>query len=245
MIGFVILRHVKSYASNCYWKECYKSIRRYYDNPILIVDDFSDPKYLKEDIDLINCTVVYETEQKGTGIALPYYHFHKMKSFDQAIIMHDTTFIQKKIAFELMDEENIRFLWSYDKKEFIDTLDVNFHHLCIGMAGYVDIMKLIHDNEVEYEGCFGGMCVIKWDFIDKMDTLYKLFSDVLPKISEKRDRKAFEKLISLLSYHIDSNITGSYFGNIREYNGDHTITYTEYLTGYYSDYPIIKVATDR
>jgi len=244
MIGFIILRHVVSNESNSYWKECYKCIRRFYDNPILIVDDFSN-EFLNEDIDLINCTVVYDTEYKGSGIALPYYYFHKMKPFDQAIIIHDTAFIQKKIDFELTEEENIRFIWSYDKMEFINTLDVNLHHLCNNMIGYMDMMKLIHDDVREYEGCFGGMCVIKWDFLDKIANEHKLFEDTLQIINEKKDRKAFEKLISLLAYNSDDNMTSSYFGNFTKYSSNLSVTYTEYMTGYYSDYPVIKVSTGR
>jgi hypothetical protein len=40
-IGFIILRHVNSEESDHYWKSAYESIRKYYSNPIVIIDDNS------------------------------------------------------------------------------------------------------------------------------------------------------------------------------------------------------------
>lgn len=240
MIGFVILRRVYSNESNNYWKECYKCIRRHYDNPILIIDNNSKTEFLKENMDLVNCDVVYDTQNKESEIALAYYYFHKLRPFDQAIIFHDTVFIQMKIDFELGNDENIRFIWSYDKKEFFSTIDVNFHHLCHNISGYFNIMRILHDSALEYEGCFEGMCIIKWKMLDTLEKDHKLFSTVLPRISRKSDVAAFEKLISLFAYYKNGDIPKSYFGNIHKYINT-MVSYTEYLTGYYSDYPIVKV----
>ena len=41
MFGFIIIRHVNNELSDRYWKECYKCIRRFYDNSII------DDSYIK------------------------------------------------------------------------------------------------------------------------------------------------------------------------------------------------------
>ena len=40
--GFIILRHVNEKEHDNYWKTCYRTIRKFYNNPILIIDDNSN-----------------------------------------------------------------------------------------------------------------------------------------------------------------------------------------------------------
>ena len=51
--GFVIIRHVDSEITNKYWKKSYECIRKFYSDPIMIVDDNSNPdfpyQYVKSD----------------------------------------------------------------------------------------------------------------------------------------------------------------------------------------------------
>ena len=56
--GFILLRHVNSEKTNFYWQECYKCIRKYYSNKIIIIDDSSKEEFIKFDFDLINCNIV-------------------------------------------------------------------------------------------------------------------------------------------------------------------------------------------
>ena len=52
-LGFIIIRHVNSKISDYYWKECYTCIRKFYDNPIVIIDDSSNKEFLNENIFLL------------------------------------------------------------------------------------------------------------------------------------------------------------------------------------------------
>ena len=45
-LGFIILRHVNSELTNKYWIESYFSIRKYYNNKIIIIDDKSNKNFL-------------------------------------------------------------------------------------------------------------------------------------------------------------------------------------------------------
>ena len=57
---FVILRHVtKDLDDSCeIWKECYKSIRLFYSNKIIIIDNNSDYSIIKNNIELDNCEII-------------------------------------------------------------------------------------------------------------------------------------------------------------------------------------------
>jgi hypothetical protein len=111
LTGFIIVRHVNSKITDYYWKECYSCIRKWYTDPILIIDDSSNKEWLTENIQIDNCQTIYDTENKGCGELLGYYYFHKLKPFDSAVIIHDSVFIQRKVDFCL--NENMRFLWTF------------------------------------------------------------------------------------------------------------------------------------
>ena len=65
--GFFLLRHVNSELTNHYWIECYKCIRKFYPNQqIVIIDDDSNPLFLKNDYPLTN-TILIDSEFKKRG----------------------------------------------------------------------------------------------------------------------------------------------------------------------------------
>ena len=107
MIGFIILRYVMSEKTNMLWQECYKCIRKFYDNPIVIIDDNSDSKFLTT-LEMTNVTII-QSEYPKRGELLPYYYFLKEAWFDTAVILHDSVFIQAPIKF---DKPNF-FLWHF------------------------------------------------------------------------------------------------------------------------------------
>lgn len=96
--GFIILRHVNSVVSNCYWIECYERIRRFYpEYPIVIIDDHSDKNFLSS-YPVENTQVVW-SEFESRGEILPYYMFSRNNWFDYGIIIHDSVFIQEYVDF--------------------------------------------------------------------------------------------------------------------------------------------------
>ena len=240
--GFIIIRHVNNKITDYYWKECYNCIRKFYNNPIIIIDDSSNKDFLNENIVLTNCTVIYDTEHKGAAELLPYYYFHKLKPFDTAIIIHDSVFIQSKINFELNEEENIRFLWS-----FAHTFDDEIFHLirdlCIHLPNSDELINFYHQKHL-WKGCFGVMSVIKWSFIDKINKRHQLFDSILPHVTARANRHALERVFPVIAYFNDPTIKNEYFGDIHSYIR-WGITFFEYLSNDFSNYPIMKVWSSR
>jgi len=241
-LGFVIIRHVNSKVSDYYWKECYTSIRKFYDNPIIIIDDSSNKEFLNENIFLTRCTIIYDTEHKGAAELLPYYYFHKLKPFDTAVIIHDSIFIQSKINFELLESENIRFLWSF-RHNWDDEIFPLINELCVKLLKSDELIDLFHKKDL-WKGCFGVMSVIKWEFIDKINKQHLLFDNMLPHIKNRMNRHALERVFSMLAYFNDPHIKTEHFGDIHSYIKWDT-KFSEYLTNDFNNYPIMKVWSGR
>jgi hypothetical protein len=70
--GFIITRHVNSEQTNKYWNQAVKLIRRLYPlRQIVIIDDNSDPDFVKADFDYKNLTII-QSEHHKRGELLPF-----------------------------------------------------------------------------------------------------------------------------------------------------------------------------
>jgi hypothetical protein len=235
-MGFIIVRHVTSKQTDYYWKEAYTCIRKWYDHPILIVDDGSNEAFLNDNMNLVNCEIVYDTEWKGCGEILGYYYFHTKKPFETAVILHDSVFIQQPISFALGDAP-MRLLWTipyqYDRE-----LESYYCEMCKDMPIYQEFTHVY--GKKAYRGCFGVMSVIQWDFLELLveDGLFM----TMKHIKGRDARSALERIIGIMAFRRDPTIQ-SMFGDIYSYTkwGG---TFLEYLSKG-SSLDVVKVWTGR
>jgi hypothetical protein len=205
VIGFIILRHVNSAYTNQHWIKSYDSVRQYYpENPIVIIDDNSDKTFLTS-INLYNTTII-NSEFPKRGELLPYYYYLKNKFFDVAVIIHDSVFINSNIDFSV---EKYKILWE-------------FEHMCDDANAEKKILSIFNDQELIdfydnknlWKGCFGGMTVIRHDFLTDINKKYDI-SKLLDCILCRRDRMYFERVIACILQKEAPNET--MFGNIHKY----------------------------
>ena len=238
--GFIIIRHVINELTNQYWKECYQGIRQFYDDPILIIDDSSKKEFLT-DFPTVNCTIIYDTDHKGAAELLPYYYFHTLKPFDEAVILHDSVFIQHSINFTLHKDEPVRFLWSiphYWDDEIFHLID----RLLVSSPQHPELVAFYHQKS-QWRGGFGVMSVIRWDFIDLLNSEHHLFDVMLPKIEKRDDRSALERVLPLLAqYHYPA--CNFQLGDIFHYM-KFGLTYQESRAPEFHHYPMLKVWSGR
>jgi hypothetical protein len=188
IIGFIILRYVTNEKINLYWIKCYDSIRKYYPhNPILIIDDNSDYKYITSK-NLYNTTVI-KSEYPRRGELLPYYYYLKNKLFDIAVIIHDSVFINKYIDFSV---DNFKIIW-------------DFSHNWDQPDDELKMIKLFNDqqlinfynNKTLWRGCFGGMSIIKHSYLSHINDKYNI-SLLLDVVLNRYNRMSFERIIAVL-----------------------------------------------
>jgi hypothetical protein len=236
--GFIIIRYVIDEITNKYWQECYKNIRKFYNQKIVIIDDNSDIKFLTNEIKLINCQII-KSEFPKRGEILGYYYLHKFKLFDKAIIIHDSVFIKKYINFEKYDKTI--FFWSFNH-DYDD--DENILKIISKIKNNQDIIKLYNDK-VKWSGCYGIMTITTWNSIDIINKKYDFFGSILPIVKSRDDRMALERIYACLCY-LNNNLNPipSILGNINEYC-EWGLDYDDYLSGKMKNLPIVKVWTGR
>lgn len=238
--GFVIVRHVNSALTNQYWLECYQSIRKFYKQPILIVDDHSNNQYLSCPFELVNCTIVNSEFPVGKAEILGYYYFHKTHFVDKAVVLHDSVFLN--YPYEFMNYGDARSLWSF---RHVCDWDHYIIPLIKQLDNHAEILN-IYMNKRKWLGNFGIMNVITWDIIDKINIRYKLFERFIPLIKCREDRSSLERIFPVLCILVyPEYLYPPHIINDIHLHSPWGLTYTQYKSGKYAKLRIIKIWTGR
>jgi len=244
---FIITRHVTNEQTNKYWKECYKSIRKFYpDIKIIIIDDNSS--YKNDNYNTTNCDII-NSEFPQRGELLPYYYLHKYEFAKKAIIIHDSVFINKKI--EIDNINTYKFLWDGGHKW---DNELNLEETTLNILDKYDNINIInfYNNKQKWKTCFGAMTVITLEFIKKIHDNFNL-NLLLDNINTRRTRMSFERIIACLCAYNDVyhkpefghiiHWCMSVTNNTKKFN----ISYEDYINNkqHYKQFPIMKVWSGR
>ena len=237
--GFIITRHVISELTNNYWNESIKCIRKFYPLcKIVVIDDNSKQEFVKAEYDYMNVEFV-NSEFPQRGELLPYYYFHKNRYFNNAVIIHDSVFFHKRIAFEKLEQMRIKVipLWHFDvaKEENIP----NSMRISRTLKNNSQIMQNLNNKAARYNilgmpgkhnwnGCFGVQSFINYNFLDFLQKKYSLFN-LLSIVKTRSDRCCLERIMGII-FNLEYPIllkAPSILGQIFQYN-KWGYTYQEY-----------------
>jgi len=211
---FVILRHLRTTRDNDLWISSYNSIRRYYTNKIVIIDDNSSINTVNGK--LVN-TEVIRSEFNGAGEILPYYYFLKFKWADRMIFLHDSMFLYRPFRDSEL-EGDIKFHWYFNSSEFRDDSKINLYLSLL--RNNQDIVDFYSNPDSFWRGCFGVTSIADYSIIDFLENKYGLFSSLVLHIKTRKDREMFERLFGIvLFYEKLVNVNCSNFGLITDYPG--------------------------
>jgi hypothetical protein len=106
-----------------------------------------------------------------------------------AIIIHDSTIINSMLDLNI---ENYAMLWDID-------------HLCDDTDNEIRLLKLFNNenlikfylNKKIWKGCFGSMSVIKYNFLENINSKFDL-SILLDHINTRLNRSALERILACL-----------------------------------------------
>lgn len=209
---FVLLRHIRQPSDNELWISSYNSIRRYYTNKIVIIDDNSQ-------LNTVNGKL-YETEimtsdYAGAGETLPYYYFLMHRWADRMIFLHDTMFLYRPFRAEEVDTEG-RFHWSFraDKAPVEERL----RSFLPSLRNHKELVGLLSRSD-DWRACFGVAMVVGLPVVEALEEKYKLFSTMVMMIRNRKDREMAERLVGLVFFHEGyvSLETCDTFGDILKY----------------------------
>ena len=229
-LGFIILRHVNNELTNKYWIVCYDNIRKYYpENFIIIIDDNSNYSFITDK--KLYKTNIINSEYKGRGELLPYYYYLSNKLFDIAVIIHDSVFINKYVDFTI---NKYKLLWE-------------FEHHSDQIEDETKMIEIFNDNELLsfyenknlWNGCFGGMSVIRHDYLIDINNKYDI-SKLLNYVLNRYNRCSFERVIGCLLQKNEKKEV--LLGNINYYY-QWGISFNE--KDNYNHLPLLKVWTGR
>jgi phage pi2 protein 07 len=235
--GFIITRHVRCEETNKYWNNSIRCLRYLYPHrKIVIIDDNSNPNFLKEENSYENIQVI-NSEFIGRGELLPYYYYLKYKFFDNAIILHDSIFIHKRINFTNLIKRDIKVLpiWSFfpDKENLENRVRIlnslkNSYNIYSKIKLENIALGMSHDK---WLGCFGVQSFINHDFLILLENKYKI-TNMISHVKCRQDRCSLERIFGCLFcteypklLKIQNN--SSLLGNIHKYQ-KWGYTYSEY-----------------
>ena len=192
---FIILRHVtKDLDNSCeIWKECYKSIRFFYSNKIIIIDNNSHYSIIKNDIELYNCYII-NSSAFNSRLFSPFYELLNI-NFKKAIIIHDGVIFKKFVDFN--NFEDIKFIWHFNIKQY-DNIDLIGKQLSVLTNN--DILYSIFKQK-NFIGCMCCCLSITKDFLIKLEDKFKI-SNLKNIIKNQQDAIAFERTISILCFSL-------------------------------------------
>ena len=229
-LGFIKLRHVNNELTNKQWIVCYDNIRKYYpENFIIIIDDNSNYSFITDK--KLYKTNIINSEYKGRGELLPYYYYLSNKLFDIAVIIHDSVFINKYVDFTI---NKYKLLWE-------------FEHHWDQIEDETKMIEIFNDKELLsfyenknlWKGCFGGMSVIRHDYLIDINNKYEI-SKLLNYVLNRYNRCSFERVIGcLLQINEKKEVL---LGNILNYS-KWGISFNE--KDNYNHLPLTKVWTGR
>jgi hypothetical protein len=231
--GFIILRHVNSELTNQYWITCYNSIRKYYkENPILIIDDNSDYRFITR-IPLYKTSIIL-SEFPRRGELLPYYYYVRYKFCDTAVILHDSVFMNNPIDTNIV---NYKMLWHFTAKTdpYLEENEPKQIEVFDD-----DGLTAFYRNRDLWDGCFGSMCIIKHSFLQHVNSKYDI-GKLLALTTKRPDRCALERSLACI-FQKEGGCKESLLGTIHNYVR-WGITFHE--KDYYRYLPLVKVWTGR
>lgn len=231
--GFIITRHVNSIITNKYWNQCVKLIRTHYPfSKIVIIDDDSVKFYVKTEFNYANVTII-ESEYPKRGELLPYIYFLKYRWFANAIIMHDSIFIHKRIPFEKM-KHLVLPLWHCpcDTENLPNIIRIasllTNSNIVIDKITDTPVIKLIKHNDNIL--CFGVQTYISLQFLDLLEHKYTI-TNLIHAVHNRSDRCVLERIFGTLFCleYPKLLLYKSLFGNIHNFPNAFKYTYHQYL----------------
>jgi hypothetical protein len=209
---FVILRHLRNSKDNDLWISSYHSIRKFYTNKIIIIDDNSTVNTVNGK--LFNTEIIM-SDWNGAGELLPYYYFLQNKWADRMIFLHDSMFLNRPFRPSEL-EGPVRFHWHFSKAAKADKRVLTYLSL---LSESDDVAEFAATSR--WYGCFGGASIISWDTVQQLEERYSLCTQLILSVRTRSDREAVERVLGILLFYegIVEETSCSNFGDILEYPG--------------------------
>lgn len=227
---FVLLRHLRQPSDNELWISAYNSIRRYYTNMIVIIDDNSQLNTVNGK--LYQAEVIV-SDYAGAGETLPYYYFLMYRWADRMIFLHDTMFLARPFKPEEVDTD-ARFHWSFQDKDASSLPEGRIRPFLSSIRNASELEKTL-SAPLTWRACFGVAMTVSLRVVEAIEEKYKLFSTMVMMIRNRKDREMAERLVGMVFFH-EGHVTlegCDTFGDILNYPKAFESTWSNMATARY------------
>lgn len=236
--GFIITRHVNSVKTNRYWNRNIKLLRTFYPNKLIVViDDNSNPNFLKPFHDYKNLIVV-QSEYPGRGELLPYIYYARNKWFERAVIIHDSVFFHQRISFEKFNNFPAISMWHFNNSFSHYHLETSLR--IADSLNFSDVIK-VNLHKKNWVGCFGVQSYIRYNFLTLIMNKYNI-NNLINVVKCRDDRCSLERIFAVIFY-LELKLTRSIMGDMTKlsiWNG----TFDDYIKNSPKS-KVVKVFTGR
>ena len=214
---FVILRHLRNAKDNELWISSYNSIRKYYTNKIIIIDDNSSVNTVHGNL---YETETIQSEFNGAGEIIPYYYFLQHKWAYTMIFLHDSMFLHRRFEEEEL-EHSVRFHWYFNSNRADDKRKISTYLSLLKNDKSKEVLDFYQNATSIWKGCSGGASMIDYSVVFQLEDTYNLFTTLIMAIKSRKDREAFERVLGIVLYYEEliQDKTCSNFGDIMRYPG--------------------------
>jgi hypothetical protein len=211
--GFIITRHVNSATSNQYWIHCIRCIRNHYKNKIVVIDDNSNPNYLKNPNEKFANVTIVNTEYPGRGELLGYYYLYKNMYFKKAMIIHDSLFVKQYI--DISNIHDCKFVFHCNKHTWDNDTEIV---QCLKVLNNPETLIEEYYKKQNWYLCFGVQSVITWEFLNRIQLKHNFFK-LINCIINREKRMALERIFGFICTLEKSSLLKdpSIFGDIHSY----------------------------
>lgn len=250
-LSIFICTHIRNNEDIKVLQTCMKFLDEWYGNSqIFLIDDNSTIPIFKNMFTNRYITII-QNEHPGTGELSRLYYFYKLKPTKYALCIHDSVFINSKVPLP----KNKKYAFLFKAQHTFNNPLVEY-----GIISSLQDNKLLHQYTLHRKWFlgFGAMCIISWDFLDKV---VKKFPNLFEKwnkiIRTRTKRMGLERCISVVFSYVDLNQPECIYGDIFKYMNQYSPENAKIKWGMdYDDYlhhkehwdntaPIIKVWRGR
>jgi len=227
--GFIMTRHVTSAETNEYWQLCLRQIRQFYpQHQVVIIDDHSTAGCVSACADVNVLIVTTPQRHWGRGELLPYMYWWQFRWFPAAVILHDSTFLQRHIPFHQLTVPVLpmwHHIYDGENKD-------NVTRIASQLNNNSQILDKVTKGtwKNKFNMVFGGQVYMTWAFLDHIMRKYNL-NELASVVKLRKDRCAFERVLGAIFHAEYPRITKypSLFGSIFQQHKAFHYTFDEYI----------------
>lgn len=255
---FIIPSYCNTDLHGLQLKRCINSIRRFHNNKIIIIDDYSDID-ISSFVSSFDNVDIKKSQVKSAGDMVTYLTFKNMTEFETAIIFQDSMTLECALEdIEKIDTmksvwyfTNHRLHWShieepqteYNIKNNIkvhDDLILDCIDKLIENEEFKSFAKEIYPQKNKWSGNIGCQSIINHNFLIEMDEKTGII-DFLSKMNNNRLRRVAESIFPIACQYMlgdkvfEKSYDGIYYDGVNIQNGRRNYIAKELGLGNYSD----------